>query len=289
VRFTSRDHYIAPGNGDDSGRTRYSGISPAIGGRVQLAESLQAFASVGGGFETPTLNEAAYSPGAQAGLNRGLSASRQQSAEIGLRGRHGWGGWTATLFDVRTQDEIVPAQNLGGRTTFQNAGRTHRHGLELSADAEFGPVTLTGAATFIEARFRDGYSKCAAPPCANPADVVPAGRRIPGIARQQLYAQLDWRLAWAQGAVLGLEARHTGRVPVNDANSDRAGAATVLALSLRHDITRGAWRLQPFLRIDNLTNRRYAGSVIVNEGNGRFFEPAAGRSIFVGLEVRARR
>ena len=289
VRFTSRDHYIAPGNGDDSGRTRYSGISPVIGGRVQLAESLQAFASVGGGFETPTLNEAAYSPGAQAGLNRGLSASRQQSAEIGLRGRHGWGGWTATLFDVRTQDEIVPAQNLGGRTTFQNAGRTHRHGLELSADAEFGPVTLTGAATFIQARFRDGYSKCAAPPCANPADVVPAGRRIPGIARQQLYAQLDWRLAWAQGAVLGLEARHTGRVPVNDANSDRAGAATVLALSLRHDITRGAWRLQPFLRIDNLTNRRYAGSVIVNEGNGRFFEPAAGRSIFVGLEVRARR
>ena len=119
--------------------------------------------------------------------------------------------------------------------------------------------------------------------------MVPAGRRIPGIARQQLYAQLDWRLAWAQGAVLGLEARHTGRVPVNDANSDRAGAATVLALSLRHDITRGAWRLQPFLRIDNLTNRRYAGSVIVNEGNGRFFEPAAGRSIFVGLEVRARR
>ena len=83
----------------------------------------------------------------------------------------------------------------------------------------------------------------------------------------------------AQGAVLGLEARHTGRVPVNDANSDRAGAATVLALSLRHDITRGAWRLQPFLRVDNLTNRRYAGSVIVNEGNGRFFEPAAGRSI----------
>lgn len=141
----------------------------------------------------------------------------------------------------------------------------------------------------MQARFRDGYSKCAAPPCANPADVVAAGRRIPGLPRQQLMAQIDWRPGWAQGATLGLEARHTGRVPVNDANSDFAGAATVLALSLRHDFTRGAWRLQPFVRIDNLTNRRYAGSVIVNEGNGRFFEPAAGRSVFVGLEVRARR
>ena len=87
----------------------------------------------------------------------------------------------------------------------------------------------------------------------------------------------------------GPTTRSACRVPVNDANSDFAGAATVLALSLRHDFTRGAWRLQPFVRIDNLTNRRYAGSVIVNEGNGRFFEPAAGRSVFVGLEVRARR
>ncbi|MDO5623918.1 MAG: TonB-dependent receptor [Pseudomonadota bacterium] len=288
VRFNSRDHYIAPGNGDDSGRVRYSGLSPVVGARVQLAESLQAFASVGGGFETPTLNEAAYSPGGQAGLNRALSASRQQSAELGLRGRHGWGGWSAALFDVRTRNEIVPALNQGGRATFQNAGRTRRHGLELSLDAELGTFTLTGAATFLQARFRDGYSKCAAPPCA-PADVVVAGQRIPGIARQQLYAQIDWRPAWAQGAVLGLQARHTGRVPVNDANSDFASAATVLALSLRHDIARGTWRLQPFVRIDNLTNRRYAGSVIVNEANGRFFEPAAGRSVFVGLDVRARR
>ena len=270
VSFNSRDRYIAPGNGDDSGRVRFSGLSPVIGGRVQLAESVQGFASVGGGFETPTLNEAAYSPSAQAGLNRHLQASRQRSAEIGLRGRHGWGAWTATWFDVRTKDEIVPALNQGGRTVFRNAGRTHREGLELALDAELGTLTLAGAATLMQARFANGH-------------------RIPGIPRQQLFAQIDWRPAWAQDAVLGLEARHTGRVPVNDANSDFARAATVLALTARHDFTRGAWRVQPFVRIDNLGNRRYAGSVIVNEGNGRFFEPAAGRSVFVGVDVRARR
>ncbi len=293
VAFSSRDHYIVPGNGDDSGRTRYSGFSPVIGGRVQLAPALQAFASVGGGFETPTLNEAAYARGADGrpvgGLNRFLRASRQRSAEIGLRGRHGWGGWTATLFEVRTRNEIVPALNQGGRATFQNAGRTRRHGLELALDAEWGDFALLGAATFMQARFRDGYDKCSAPPCTNPADVVPAGKRIPGIPRRQWYAQLDWRPAWAGGATLGLEAHHLGRVAVNDANSDFARAATVLALTLRHDFTRGNWRLRPFLRIDNLADRRYAGSVIVNEGNGRFFEPAAGRSVFVGLELRARR
>ncbi len=141
----------------------------------------------------------------------------------------------------------------------------------------------------MQARFRDGYSRCATLPCSNPADRVPAGKRIPGLPRQQLTAQLDWRPSWARGGLIGLEARHIGRVPVNDANTDFAGAATVFALSARHELTRGNWRIQPFLRIDNLGNRRHAGSTIVNEGNGRFFEPAPGRSVFVGLELRAQR
>jgi len=38
-------------------------------------------------------------------------------------------------------------------------------------------------------------------------------------------------------------------------------------------------------RVDNVFDRRYAGSVIVNEGNGRFFEPAPGRSGLLGLSA----
>jgi len=41
-----------------------------------------------------------------------------------------------------------------------------------------------------------------------------------------------------------------------------------------------------FAGIDNLFDRRYAGSVIVNDSNGRFFEPAPGRTYFVGVELR---
>jgi len=35
--------------------------------------------------------------------------------------------------------------------------------------------------------------------------------------------------------------------------------------------------------VDNLFDRRYAGSVIVNEGNARYFEPAPGRNWTVGM------
>jgi iron complex outermembrane receptor protein len=43
--------------------------------------------------------------------------------------------------------------------------------------------------------------------------------------------------------------------------------------------------LNAFVRGDNLADRRYAGSVIVNEGNGRYFEPAPGRTWLAGASA----
>ena len=41
--------------------------------------------------------------------------------------------------------------------------------------------------------------------------------------------------------------------------------------------------LELLARIDNLIDTRYAGSVIVNEANGRFFETAAPRNGLLSL------
>ena len=45
----------------------------------------------------------------------------------------------------------------------------------------------------------------------------------------------------------------------------------------------GAWRFSQLVRVDNAADRRYAGSVIVNEANRRFFEPAAPRGGLLSL------
>jgi len=37
--------------------------------------------------------------------------------------------------------------------------------------------------------------------------------------------------------------------------------------------------------VNNVFDRRYVGSVIVNESNGRYFEPAAGRTLFAGFSI----
>jgi iron complex outermembrane receptor protein len=42
------------------------------------------------------------------------------------------------------------------------------------------------------------------------------------------------------------------------------------------------------VRVDNMTDRRYAGSLIVAEARGRHFEPAPGRNVRAGLSAAAR-
>ena len=50
----------------------------------------------------------------------------------------------------------------------------------------------------------------------------------------------------------------------------------------------GRWQLSEFLRLDNLTDRAYVGSVIVNESNSRYFEPAPGRTAYVMFNAKWR-
>lgn len=286
--FESSDRFLS--NGNDSGAVRYSATLPVLGARWQLGPALQLFGSVGRGLETPTLNEAAYRSGGAAGLNTALNAARSTSAEIGLRGRGADTLWNATVFDIRTRDEIVVENNTGGRATFQNAGRTERQGLELALDSALrDDLNLGLAYTVLRARYRDGFLTCTVTQCptVNPRTAVPAGNRLPGIPAQHWFAQLAWTPAWASavGGTFTFETRYTGRVAVNDLNSDSAAGHALFALGARFEQVQGPWTWRQFLRVDNLSDRRHAGSVIVNEGNNRFFEPGPGRTLSAGVEL----
>ncbi|WP_291931792.1 TonB-dependent receptor [Limnohabitans sp.] len=289
TEYESTDRYIVGTNRDDSGSKDYTATLPVVGVRWQWSPSVQAFASIGKGYEIPTLNEVAYRSGGVSGFNTELNAARSTSAELGLRGRADKLRWSATAFDIRTDDEIVVQNNTGGRTTFQNAGRTLRQGLELSGEWRTGPVTLTTAYTWMRANYQDAFLTCTTAGCPNatPQVQVPQGNQIPGLPKQQLFAQAAWDTGWA-GSRVTLEARHVGRVMVNDLNTDSAAAHTLFNLGVQFKQERGDWTLKEFVRLDNLSDQKHAGSVIVNDGNGRFFEPGAGRKLLLGLEAQRR-
>lgn len=283
VRYRSEDHYIQPGNGDGSGVKTMQGWLPMLGAGLSLHPELQAYVSWGQGFEPPTLNEVTYRPGALAGLNTSLQPSRHATLEGGLRGRHGYASWQLALFETRSRDELVVLSNTGGRATFQNAGRTRRQGVEWSGELRWGQLTASTALTWLDARHRDTFLTCAGTPCPAPSVPVAAGSRLPGVASTQAWMALTWRPmpAWAWT----LDLLHVGRIPVNDRHSDHTAAHTLLGSSLRWARQWSAWQLDAFLRLDNLTNRRHVGSVIVNEGNGRYVEPGPPRGASLGFNL----
>ena len=287
TEYESTDRYVVGSNGNDSGNKDYTATLPVMGVRWQWSPSVQAFASIGKGYEIPTLNEVAYRSGGVSGFNTQLNAARSTSAELGLRGRADQMRWSATAFDIRTDDEIVVQNNTGGRTTFQNAGRTLRQGLELAGEWRTGPITFTTAYTWMRANYQDAFMTCTSAGCPNatPQVQVPQGNQIPGLPQQQLFAQAAWDTGWA-GSKVTLDARHVGRVMVNDLNTDAAAAHTLFNLGVQFTQERGDWTLKEFVRLDNLTDQKHAGSVIVNDGNSRFFEPGAGRKLLLGLEAQ---
>jgi iron complex outermembrane receptor protein len=285
VSFTSTDAYIVGTNRDDSGRAAYTATLPVAGMMFAVNDDLHVYATAGRGFETPTLNELAYRSGGQTGLNFGLEAATSTSVEAGVKAKlGGWGEATLAAFRTDTAHEIVTQTNLGGRSTFQNAGATRRTGVEASwTGTWFEHLRGQLAATLLHATYRDGFLTCTAVPCAAANVPIPAGNRIPGIARGALFAALNW--APPTGLRGGVEARYMTGVFVNDANSDVAPRYAVAAASVGYVLPVGNWELNGFVRGDNLFGRRYAGSVIVNEGNARFFEPAPGRTWLASLSV----
>ncbi|MEJ8846568.1 TonB-dependent receptor [Variovorax rhizosphaerae] len=278
VRFNSSDHYIARGNGDDSGAADYSKTLPVMALRYAATKDLNLYITAGRGFETPTLNELSYRPDGRGGLNFALQPAVNKSVEIGAKARLGGGLLTAALFETRTSDEIVTATNVGGRATYQNAGDTKRDGFELSWFHETQSHWRTQVAyTWLNARYSDGF--CASSPCTVP-NIVRSGNRIPGIAQQSLYASFGY--VPEQGWRGGIEMRALGDIQANDANTAKAPGYAIASLYAGYVKRLANWELNAFARIDNLFDRRYIGSVIVNEGNARYYEPAPGRTWLVG-------
>ncbi|MBK1715242.1 iron transporter [Rubrivivax gelatinosus] len=271
-------------NGDDSGRLSYDYTNPVLGLRWRAAPGLNLHAAAARGFEAPTLGELAYRPDGANGFNEGLKAQKSLQFEVGAKWRQDESlDLDLALFQVMVDDEIGIASNAGGRASYQNVGRTLRRGAELGAGWRPAAAWRTRLAlTLLDARYRDDFLTCAGIPCTTPTAEVAAGKRIAGTQRASAFAELAWRDA-ALGE-WGLEWRAAGRSAANDRNTDFASGYALAALRWSRTFAIGeGQRIELLARIDNLFDRAYAGSLIVNDANGRYFETGAPRSALLAL------
>ncbi|EPJ3930676.1 TonB-dependent receptor PqqU [Klebsiella sp. R19] len=274
VWFDSNDYYITPGNGDDSGDASYHKWLPAGSLKYALTDAWNVYLSAGRGFETPTINELSYRSDNQSGLNFGLKPSTNDTVEIGSKTRIGNGLFTAALFQTNTDNEIVVDSSSGGRTSYKNAGKTRRQGMELGLDQQFGESwRLKAAWTWLDATYRTNVCD----------DASCNGNRIPGIARNMGYASFGYQPE--QGWYAGSDIRYMSDIMANDENTAKAPSWTVVGLTTGYKWSYGRMDMDLFGRINNLFDREYVGSVIVNESNGRYYEPAPGRNYGIGLNL----
>lgn len=298
VELRSQDSYLSDGQ-DGSGQVRYQATNPVLGATWHATNALNVYANWGKGFETPTLAEAAYvtngSNTVVGQFNPNLLASRSRHKEVGLK-------WTpsnasrlqAALFHIGTDDEIVVLKSSFGSTAYKNASATTRQGAEVSWSQQWhGQWRSQLSAAWLQATYNKAFSSIIAGSNVS----IPAGNRLPGIPEQQLFASLQW----AQHGFVSKNRQGTpgwsssldwvvrSALWANDMNDEaaRAPSFSVLNLKVRHRTELGRAQLETWAGIDNLSDRRTVGSVIVNQSSSQFFEPGLPRQWMLGLRVTA--
>ena len=286
VRFSEHDFYITPSNPDDSGHVNYSATTPVAALQFRPGDDLRLYASYGEGFETPSYNELGYRSDGQPGLAFDLRPARSRHYELG-------GKWQATraitfdaaLFRADTRDELAIDTSVNGRTTYRNVPDARRQGVELSVDGEIAPSWhLTAGYTHLQAQFRSAFLICAGTPCSAPNVPVRDGSRMPGVPED--YGSLMLRHGGDRRWSEGLTLTAAGVTSANDIGTARAAGYVVADADVTYTFALGqSARMQLSARVDNLADHRYVGSVIVNDGNGRYYEPAPGRTWMFGARL----
>ena len=124
---------------------------------------------------------------------------------------------------------------------------------------------------------------------------IGAGTRLPGIPQTAFYAELAWTSESAptdgkppaKGMRLAAEVVQSGRVYANDLNTASIDGHTLLNLSAsqRWAVDKAAVTL--YARLNNASDERYVGSVIVNQSSGGYYEPGLPKNWMLGISVSA--
>jgi iron complex outermembrane receptor protein len=275
TKFSVLDHRVP--TSPEQSRT-LSAATPMVGVNWRASALASIYANMSSSFETPTTTELANQPDGSGGLNRELKPQHGRTYELGAKGI--WGGhlsYDAAVYRVTTHDELIPFEipNGGGRRYFRNAGRTQRRGAELGVAATAGIAALGATGSWLKYT----YDKFVV------SGTSYNGNRVPGVSPTTVTGYVNLRPRWG---LLSVETQHLAKVPADDANGNYAAAFTVVNVRAALEIGR-RFGAEPVVGVDNIFDKTYAANVVTNASGGRFYEPGAGKVVWVGLRLMSER
>jgi iron complex outermembrane receptor protein len=276
VKLVVKDNLTAT-FGDNSGSVEYEKTNPVIGAVWKVTSSLNLYANYGKGFETPTFIEAAYNSTTSGAVpNLTLKPSKSENMEIGAKAFIGDNTQVnLNIFKITTKDELVVNSSLNGRSVYINANDTKRTGAELSIDSRFeNNISTYVSYSLLNAKFDSTFNTS--------TSTISDGNKIPGTYSNQIYAEVAWKYQ-PLGFSTALEGRYNSKVYVNDTNTDAAPSYKIANIRAGFEQNVGGWNFSEFVRVENIFDKDYIGSVRINDGNSRFFEPAADRNYLLSI------
>ncbi len=269
-----------------SGREVNARFKAALAGRVGISKIFRPevvlHASLSQGFSPPGLREFRTNEGS---INTGLEPERGTNYELGIRGqlfnKRLYYDLTAFLF--RLDQTIVSYQDASGVVLFRNSGATRQRGLELWAEY----LLFQQQSGFLkESRFRQSYTYHD----FRYQEYVQGntdyqGKRMPGVPPHSFVSSLS--LDTRPGLSLQADWQYVSSIYLNDANSIAADSYHLLRMKLGYTLNFNKVELALFAGADNLLNQKYSlGNDVNPEYGNRYYQPAAGRSVFTGLRIR---
>ncbi|MFO7718900.1 MAG: TonB-dependent receptor [Gillisia sp.] len=267
---------------DQSGDYEFKTIlSPRIATSYEISSGKNLYASVSHGFSTPTVAET-LTPDGQ--LNTDLQPEMGINYEIGFKGN-----WLnnslyteVALYSIQIDDLLVAQRVAEDRYVGVNAGKTNHNGIEfftgytkrLTPELIIKPYINASINFFEFEEFQDRESNF-------------SGNKLPGVPSSTVNVGLDLNIWNALNIYSNFFA--VGEIPLNDANSAFSDNYTLLnikavyTIDLLQDLN-----LRFTAGINNLTNEKYAASVLPNAvGFGgaapRFYYPGNPRNYFGGV------
>lgn len=286
VELSSKDNYDTPGSASDgSGSVRYKATSPVAGLTWHLSDTVNVYANTGKGFETPTLSESAYGTGAVATFNKTLLASTSNHVEVGTKmNPTTTSQLNLAVFDINTDNELVVEASSGGRTSYKNASKTKRTGLELALSQLWTPqIKSYVSMTAMNVKYSQAYS--------TNSDTIPSGNSLPAVPANQFSGSVSWTQnpssgnVFTPGSVVTAEVIARSRIYANDVNTANAPGYSILNVRAQQKYKYNSLNITSYAAVDNLLDKKAIGSVIVNASNSRFFEPALPRNYTLGVQA----
>jgi len=216
-----------------------------------LTGALRVTASYGTAYKAPTFNELYYPYFG----NPNLGPETSRSIELGLRGKHGWGGWSANAFENEVDDLIAydPLLTDDAHPFGQpnNIDRALIRGVEATIDATLAAWNLRGSATWLDPR--------------NDGNDLNRDNFLPRRARRS--ARIDADRDFGRFS-LGASVYAAGERYDDPANTQRLGGYATTDLRFGFSLT-PSWNLQ--LSANNVFDRQYETAAYYRQPGRNYF------------------